>query len=129
LESCVKLGGTLLEQWTPEGKKRGSKSEKEFKNDVEDFFETAKCTRFDKDIQDYYKDGDKKKRRDRYSLQAEDRSVSNSGGGTISFQSAPLRNKVAKVASSSAKTATESSLLDILGFASDVVGLSNNDSD
>ena len=51
LESCVKLGGTLLEQWTPEGKKRGSKSEKEFKNDVEDFFETAKCTRFDKDIQ------------------------------------------------------------------------------
>ena len=51
LESCVKLGGTLLEQWTPEGKKRGSKNEKEFKNDLEDFFETAKCTRFDKDIQ------------------------------------------------------------------------------
>ena len=48
-------------------------------------------------FKDYYKDGDKKKRRDRYSLQAEDRSVSNSGGGTISFQSAPLRNKVAKV--------------------------------
>ena len=48
-------------------------------------------------IKDYYKDGDKKKRRDRYSLQAEDRSVSSSGGGTISFQSAPLRNKVAKV--------------------------------
>ena len=51
LESCVKLGGTLLEQWTPEGEKRGSKSDREFKRDMEDFFETAKCTRFDDDIQ------------------------------------------------------------------------------
>ena len=52
LESCVKLGGTLLEQWTPEGDERDDrKSDREFKNDVEDFFETAKCTRFDDDIQ------------------------------------------------------------------------------
>ena len=50
LESCVKLGGTLLEQWTPEGDERDSKSEKDFKENVEDFFETAKCTRFDDDI-------------------------------------------------------------------------------
>ena len=52
LESCVKLGGTLLEQWTPEGDERDDrKSDRDFKNDVEDFFETAKCTRFDDDIQ------------------------------------------------------------------------------
>ena len=51
LDSCVKLGGTLLEQWTPEGEKRGSKNDREFKKDMEDFFETAKCTRFDDDIQ------------------------------------------------------------------------------
>ena len=49
-------------------------------------------------FKEYYDDGGKKKRRDRYSLlQAEDRSVSGTGSGTISFQSAPLRNKVAKV--------------------------------
>ena len=51
LESCIKLGGTLLEQWTPDGDERGDKSEREFKRDMEDFFETAKCTRFDDDIQ------------------------------------------------------------------------------
>ena len=52
LESCVKLGGTLLQQWTPDGDKRdSSRGEKEFKKDLEDYFETAKCTRFDKDIQ------------------------------------------------------------------------------
>ena len=51
LDSCVKLGSTLLEQWTPEGEKRGSKNDREFKKDMEDFFETAKCTRFDDDIQ------------------------------------------------------------------------------
>ena len=52
LESCVKLGGTLLEQWTPEGDERDDrKSDRDFKNDVEDFFETAKCTKFDDDIQ------------------------------------------------------------------------------
>ena len=51
LESCIQLGGTLLEQWTPDGEERDSKSEREFKKDMEDFYETAKCTRFDDDIQ------------------------------------------------------------------------------
>jgi hypothetical protein len=51
LESCINLGGTLLKQWTPEGDKRDSKNEREFKKDMEDFYETAKCTRFDDDIQ------------------------------------------------------------------------------
>ena len=55
LDSCLKLGGTLLEVWNPNGDKRpSSQSERDFKDDLEDFFNTASCTRFDKDIQDYY---------------------------------------------------------------------------
>ena len=51
LESCIELGGTLLNQWTPEGEKRDSKNEREFKKDMKDFYETARCTKFDDDIQ------------------------------------------------------------------------------
>jgi len=127
LESCVKLGGTLLEQWTPEGDERDDrKSDRDFKNDVEDFFETAKCTKFDDDIQDYFENGDKKKKRNRFRV--EDRTISDSGSGTISFQNTALRNKVAKVASRPNQSSNDGSLKDILGFASDVVNLSKNNS-
>ena len=55
VDSCLKLGGTLLEVWNPNGDKRpSSQSERDFKDDLEDFFNTASCTRFDRDIQDYY---------------------------------------------------------------------------
>jgi len=128
LESCVKLGGTLLEQWTPEGDERDDrKTDKEFRNDVEDFFETAKCTRFDDDIQDYFENGDKKKKkRDRFRV--EDRTISDSGSGAISFQNTALRNKVAKVAARPDPISNGGNLKDILGFASDVVNLSKNNS-
>ena len=66
VDSCLKLGGTLLEVWDPSGDKRpSSQSERDFKDDVEDFFNTASCTRFDKDIQDYY-EGKSDKYRERF---------------------------------------------------------------
>ena len=66
VDSCLKLGGTLLEVWDPNGDKRpSSQSERDFKDDLEDFFNTASCTRFDKDIQDYY-EGKSDKYRERF---------------------------------------------------------------
>ena len=55
LKSCIQMSKSLLEMWTPEGNKRDrDESEKNFKEDLEDFFQTARCTKFDDDIQDYY---------------------------------------------------------------------------
>ena len=51
LDSCLKLSTTLLETFSPEGDKRStSKSDRQFKTDLEDFFNTAKCTGYDDDI-------------------------------------------------------------------------------
>ena len=45
-----------MEVWTPEGEKRkASQREDDFKDDLEDFFKTASCTKFSDEIQDYYK--------------------------------------------------------------------------
>ena len=55
LESCLKMAASMLELWTPDGQRRSESpsdsDEREFKRNLEDFFETAKCTRFDDDIQ------------------------------------------------------------------------------
>lgn len=73
VDSCLKLGGTLLEVWDPNGDKRpSSQSERDFKDDLEDFFNTASCTRFDKDIQDYY-EGKSDKYRERFESRGDNR--------------------------------------------------------
>ena len=46
-------------------------------------------------MQDYFENGDKKKKKNRFRV--EDRTISDSGSGTISFQNTALRNKVAKL--------------------------------
>ena len=60
LESCLQLSSTLLEYWEPDGsRRRGSSSsdDDKVKEDIEDFFTTAKCTKFDDDIQVYADEG------------------------------------------------------------------------
>ena len=43
-------------KWHPtdDNRRSSSQSERDFKEDLENFFETASCTKFDRDIQDYY---------------------------------------------------------------------------
>ena len=44
IDSCLKMSSTLLDLYTPEGDRRkDSKSERDFMNDLEDFFTAAKC--------------------------------------------------------------------------------------
>ena len=61
LEQCVSLSSTLLEFWDPEGNERDKPSDREIGQELEDFFETAKCTRFDDDIQDYAENGGRRR--------------------------------------------------------------------
>ena len=51
IESCLQMSATLLEYWEPNGNRRGSVSDREFKEELTKFFEDAKCTRHDDDIQ------------------------------------------------------------------------------
>jgi len=86
VDSCLKLGGTMLEVWNPDGDKRSSsQSERDFKEDLENFFNTASCTKFDRDIQDYY-DG---KSRDDYRRENFDRDPDSFRRRT-SFKRVPL---------------------------------------
>lgn len=94
LDSCLQLSSTLLDVYTPEGDKRpSSQTEREFKNDLEDFFEAAKCTGYDKDVVDYYEDN----RSSRTSNLQRDRNR-NRNRGTEEFQNispAPSNGAVA----------------------------------
>ena len=65
LEGCVKLGATLLDHYEPSGSRRrdSNPSDKDIEDDLEEFFEDATCTGYDRDIQDYFKDKDRKRNR------------------------------------------------------------------
>ena len=66
LEGCIKMSSTLLEHYEADGsKRRGSKSDKDIEDDLEEFFEGASCTGYDRDIQDYFKDKDRKRDRNK----------------------------------------------------------------
>ena len=61
IDSCIKMSKTLLEYWEPDGKRRTSSNERDLEDNLEEFFEAAKCTKYDKDIQEYVKDPDSRR--------------------------------------------------------------------
>ena len=67
LDSCLKMSSTLLDAYTPEGDRRGSDRDRDrdIKNDLEDFFESAKCSGYDRDVVEYFEDNDRNGGRDR----------------------------------------------------------------
>ena len=66
LEGCVEMAATLLDHYNADGsKRRGSKSDRDIESDLEEFFEGASCTGYDRDIQDYFKDKDRKRDRNK----------------------------------------------------------------
>ncbi len=54
-----------MEYWEPDGRRRTSSSERDLQENLEEFFEAAKCTKYDDDIQDYVEDGSRERRRNR----------------------------------------------------------------
>jgi len=95
VDSCLKLGGTMLEVWNPDGEKRSSsQSERDFKEDVENFFNTASCTKFDDDIQDYYEG-----RSEDFQSRPRNR---DSGAGGLSFRNLPVNTQPSLMTLSSA---------------------------
>ncbi len=82
LDGCVKMGASLLDYYNPDGSKRRDKDdEKDFEDELEKFFEGASCTGFDKEIQDYYEDRDRKRSRSPLRSRPRQGSVYFSGGG------------------------------------------------
>jgi len=134
LDSCLKLGGSLLEVWTPEGeKRRSSQRDDDFKDDLKDFFRTAACTKFEDEIEDYYDDrrdenfrrrtdskSDRRSDRRRAPLRKADpffsRSNLDSAPSLTSLSAASGKNKVAEVSQ------TAASLKDILATAAEITG-------
>lgn len=113
IDSCIKMSKTLLEYWEPDGSRRTSSNERELEDNLEEFFEAAKCTKYDKDIQDYVKDPDrrskpfkneplsnKRKTTDKdytqFVSQRNSPSLPNNNDGAVRFANNPL-NRVEKV--------------------------------
>ena len=69
-------------------------SERDFKEDVENFFNTASCTKFDDDIQDYYEG-----RSEDFQSRPRNR---DSGGGGLSFRNLPVNTQPSLMTLSSA---------------------------
>ena len=69
-------------------------SERDFKEDVENFFNTASCTKFDDDIQDYYEG-----RSEDFQSRPRNR---DSGAGGLSFRNLPVNNQPSLMTLSSA---------------------------
>ena len=62
----MEMAATLLDHYNADGsKRRGSKSDRDIESDLEEFFEGASCTGYDRDIQDYFKDKDRKRDRNK----------------------------------------------------------------
>ena len=96
IESCLEMSSILLQQWYPDGSRReSSKSEREFKNDVEEFFEDVKCTGYDDDVQEYIEDSGRRRNRVK---KGSSESVPLQREGSVGFLSAAsVPNKVQKV--------------------------------
>ena len=50
------MSSKLLKVYTPEGDQRENDSDRDIKDDLENFFESAKCTGYDRDVVEYFKD-------------------------------------------------------------------------
>ena len=96
LDSCLKMSSTLLDAYTPEGDRRDSGRDRDIKNDLEDFFESAKCSGYDRDVVEYFEDHDRKW--GRYHNRDPKTTFQNNNDGQINFANGFTRNKVSMVA-------------------------------
>ena len=96
LDSCLKMSSTLLDAYTPEGDRRDSRHDRDIKNDLEDFFESAKCSGYDRDVVEYFEDYDRKW--GRYHNRDPKTTFQNNNDGQINFANGFTRNKVSMVA-------------------------------
>ena len=96
LDSCLKMSSTLLDAYTPEGDRRDSGRDHDIKNDLEDFFESAKCSGYDRDVVEYFEDHDRKW--GRYHNRDPKTTFQNNNDGQINFANGFTRNKVSMVA-------------------------------
>ena len=96
LDSCLKMSSTLLDAYTPEGDRRDSGRDRDIKNDLEDFFESAKCSGYDRDVVEYFEDHDRKW--SRYHNRDPKTTFQNNNDGQINFANGFTRNKVSMVA-------------------------------
>ena len=112
------MSSTLLDAYTPDGDRRGSDRDRDrdIKNDLEDFFESAKCSGYDRDVVEYFEDNDRNggrdrdrdrdRNRDRDRDRNRDRNENfkakttfqNNADGEINFANGFTRNKVSMVA-------------------------------
>jgi hypothetical protein len=57
IEACVNLGGSILDNFNADGSERDDdrdkdrKDEEQFSEDLEEFFEAVRCTRFEDEVQ------------------------------------------------------------------------------
>ena len=124
LDSCLKMSSTLLDAYTPEGDRRDSGRDRDIKNDLEDFFESAKCSGYDRDVVEYFEDNDRNggRDRDRDRNRGRDRNrdrnedfkakttFQNNNDGQVNFANGFMRNKVSMVSrTTSLQDATGSS--------------------
>ena len=118
LDSCLKMSSTLLDAYTPEGDRRDSGRDRDIKNDLEDFFESAKCSGYDRDVVEYFEDNDRNGGRDRDRNRNRDRNedfkakttFQNNNDGQVNFANGFMRNKVSMVSrTTSLQDATGSS--------------------
>ena len=65
LDGCIKLGATLLDHYNPDGSKRRGSSDRDLEDELDSFYEGVRCTDYDRDIQDYFNDNDRKKNKKR----------------------------------------------------------------
>ena len=96
LDSCLKMSSTLLDAYTPEGDRRDSGRDRDIKNDLEDFFESAKCSGYDRDVVEYFEDHDRKW--GQYHNRDPKTTFQNNNDGQINFANGFTRNKVSMVA-------------------------------
>ena len=94
------MSSTLLDAYTPEGDRRdsGRDQDQDIKNDLEDFFESAKCSGYDRDVVEYFEDHDRKW--GQYRNHDPKTTFQNNNDGQINFANGFKRNKVSMVARS-----------------------------
>ena len=90
------MSSTLLDAYTPEGDRRDSGRDRDIKNDLEDFFESAKCSGYDRDVVEYFEDHDRKW--GRYHNRDPKTTFQNNNDGQVNFANGFTRNKVSMVA-------------------------------
>ena len=88
-------------------------SERDFKEDVENFFNTASCTKFDDDIQDYYEG-----RSEDFQSRPRNR---DSGAGGLSFRNLPVNTQPSLMTLSSAGGSSATTVSSTPGMLSSMI--------